>query len=314
MAQVPDLVSLLGLDPRQSRSSFGGQHRSILISKDFNNTGDFAFNNLVQYFSRKEPKTPLLLVTLSQDWSNYSSIAAKCGSNLRRTENMGNIEVSNIMSKFLDSYKEGNNNLDICNYLQQSIQEFINKHTPAEPAGETAAKLKPIIIMIDDLSILSAVGAKSSEIYRLFSSTDAKLRKRSNSLDSTQSSFFVMQSTVTHVRDNELSWNQQRRQLLEQDDNLDYVVANIANQCDIVISLKPLDTGYSTRVDGTIKITDNRLPAAKPAPTSAVNLDTLPSLSSMLSLDTKAQIGMTRAFFYKLSDRRARLTSSALIM
>lgn len=307
MAQVPDLVSLLGLDPRQSRSSFGGQHRSILISKDFNNTGDFVFNNLIQYFSRKEPKTPLLLVTLSQDWTNYSSIAAKCGSNLRRSENMGSIEVLNIMNKFFDSYKKDHQNFDICSYLNDSVHEFINKHTPNEPSTGT----KPIIIMIDDLSILTAIGCKSEDVYRLSSSLDKNLRKRSAALNTNQSSFFVMQSTVTCMRDNETSWNQQKH---SQNNNLDYVIANIGNQCDIVIALKPLDTGYSTRVDGTIKIIDNRLPATKPSPAVPTNPDTMLSLSSMLNLDAKAQIGLTRSYFYKLSDRRARLTSSALIM
>lgn len=307
MAQVPDLISLLGLDPRQSRSSFDGHHRTILISKDFTNTGDFVFNNLLQYFSRKESKTPLLLITLSQDWSNYSSIAARCGSNLRRTENMGNIEVLNIMTKFLDSYKIGNQDIDICKHLQESAIEFIKKHTPSG-----LASLKPIIIMIDDLSILSTIGTNSEEVYRLISSINSNLRKRSELLNDSQTSFLVLQSTVTHMRTNETLRDHEQWQ----GDDMDYVIANIGNQCDIVMILKPLDTGYSTRVDGTIKIIDNRLPPATKSPTTTATIDSqaLPSISSMLTLDTRAQIGMTRTFFYKLSDRRARLTSSALIM
>lgn len=306
MANVPDLMSLLCLDAKFSSSPFGGQHRTILISKDFSNSGDFVISNLLQHFSRKEPNTPILLVTMCHDWSNYSARAAKCGFNLRRTQNGGMIEVINLMSEYLSAIKKDSLiSLEPCRIISDSVIKFIKTHA-SEPHSENsgARMVKPLIIIIDDLSMLLTIGAKPNEIYRLFSSIDKSLRDRSKELQSNFLSHFVVQTMATSPNP--------KQNLAKScaNNDLDYLISNLENLCDLTLILKPLITGYSTRVDGTITIIDNRLAL----PNKQAEIAT-PSLfaGSSFSLGNKVDVGVKKAFFFKLSDRRIRLTSSALI-
>lgn len=302
MANVPDLLNLLCLDSRQSRSPFGGRHRTILISKDFTNSGDFVFGNLLQHFGRREPNTQILLVTLSHDWTNYSASSAKCGFNLRRSQNMGNIDVLNVMEKFLTNIEDGECGFNYCNYIMEQVYNFIQKHTLYKP-GETVTKtIKPVTVMIDDLSILLTIGLQLNEIYRLVLSLDKMLRNRSEDLEPDHNGHLVIQTLFTNLR--------AKHSKRPNDNNLNHLISNIENICDLCITLKPLDTGHSTRVDGTIKIVDNRLPtrpspSSKPRPPLQVSTSMFPEMSS--------DIGSTKAYFFKLGDRRVRLTSSALI-
>lgn len=288
MASILDLISLLSLDAKSSVSTFGGHHRTILISKDYTNY-DFVFNNLLQHFARKELHTPTLIITLSQDWANYSSCAAKCGSNLRRSQNRsqakGNIEVLNMMSKYLEVIQQGGEmQFKPCQFIKDYIIDFI------EHSSDGLPNFKPVIIMIDDFSILLNMGCQAREIYQLFYSIDNFLRRRSESLKEDQLSHLVIQTTSS------------QSETPTPDDGWTFVIANMENQSDIVMTLKPLKTGYSTRVDGTIKIVDNRLPMCnKNSP--------LPSQPALF----RGEIGLKKAFFFKHGDRRVRLTSSALI-
>lgn len=357
MNHVPDLTSQLNLDAKFSRSPFGGNHRTILITKTFSSTGDFAFNNLLHHFSRKEPKTPILLVTLSQNWANYSASAAKCGHNLRKSTNGGNIEVLNIMDLLYESIKKVDNEptdasrtrlqmrddrtLDGCDLTHETIiskiRSFISKHSePLDqvygetcPAPSNNTTMKHVIIMIDDLTILRAVGFSECDVYKIFSTLDKELRDRSQKLPETSLSHFIVQATTIKAGGHDMRGVDK---LLT-----NYSLSNMENLSDLCISLKPLDTGYSPRVDGTVKIIDNRLQAHQrlstetPPSSSGSSLskqgDCLdatqpapkfqftPMTSSSLFRGNQAgDIGAKRAFFYKLGDRRARLTSSALII
>lgn len=289
---MTDLISLLRLDSKYSHSAFGGLHRTILISKDYTNSGDFVFNCLLHHFARKEPNTPTLLVTLSHEWSNYSSCAAKCGSNLRRSQNRGNIDVLNLMSKYIDSMREeSESDLNLCKYIEDEVLKFIGIHTQNDEA-------KPVIVMIDDISILLTIGYKVNEVYRLFSTLDSTLRMRSKRYKVEQLSHLIAQTLFTNYKVTEYN------DLKANDDDLNYLTATFENHCDLILTLKPLSTGHSTRVDGTIKIVDNRLPSGKQAPIT---------LGQSISLENNNEIGSIKAFFFKLGDRRVRLTSSALL-
>lgn len=300
MNHIPDLISLLCLDPRFSVSPFGGQHRTILISRDFSNTGDFVFNNLLQSFSRKQPNTPILLVTINHDWTNYSASAAKCGFNLRRSTNNGNIDVLDVMTKIYESFKDVDEKFDICGYIFTNIVSFIERYTTCDTDKKDTedAKLKPLVIMIDDLTSLISLGIDTNKIYQLFSSIEHIMRERSKGIqDSRHLSHFIVQTLMLKTDSRLLP------------DNVNYMISNMENISDISMILKPLETGYSTRVDGTIKIVDNRLPISN----SDSQKTTVSPSSISLFPTTNSEIGIKKAFFFKLSDRKVRLTSSALL-
>lgn len=298
MAHIPDLISLLCLDPKYSLSPYGGQHRTILISRDFTNNGDFLLNNLLQHFAKKEPDASILLVTLSHDWSNYSSIAAKCGSNLRRSETNGNIDVLNVMKEYLNSISRGQS-FNACQFISDSTSEFIRGHSMKSDDGKTSdGKLRPIHVIVDDISILLSIGSKHNDVFKLFCLINNIMRDRSKELRKDRLSHLIVQTLTSNSKFTPSGPN---------GDNLNHLVMNIENLCDLSITLKTLETGYSMKVDGTIKIVDNRLKSLNLPPKSSI-AQLLPN-TAMVSGD----VGSKRAFFFKVGDRRVRLTTSALI-
>lgn len=206
------------------------------------------------------------------------------------------------MSAFLNSIKCETQTFDPCEYIKNGVSHFIEECTShAQDSQEQARFIKPVIVMIDDISLLLSMNSKPNEIYQLFSSIDKSLRDRSQTLMDSQSNYFVVQTMVV----NHKSPHDEAYQNKEYDVN--YIMASMENLSDIILTLKPLNTGYSTRVDGTIKIVDNRLPSVH-QPSSQL----LPSVSTIFA-ESAPEIGTKKAFFFKLGDRRVRLTSSALI-
>lgn len=326
MNHIPDLISLLSLDGRLSDSPFGGLHRTILITKDFKNTSDFAFNSLLHHFSRRESKTPILLVTLSHDWTNYSASAAKCGFNLRLKEKQGNIEVLDVDQEIYNVFKNGKTtDLDVCDYILTNCVEFIENNTSdsskesicKDPENENkddkaiTMNLRSVIIMFDDLTILNSLQHDSGKIFRMIYMIDQKIRKLHlkmcpNTLNESSLSYLIVQSTL-------LSDKQDSASIYHMgvpEDQAQFI-ANMENFSDLVISLKPLETGYSTRVDGTIKIVDNRIPRGLTS--SSANDKRHGSALSLFPVMNRQEIGQKLAYFYKLGDRRVRLMSSAML-
>lgn len=298
---VPDLINVLNLDVKLSKSPYYGQHRTFLIAKDYTNVGDFAFNNLLQHYSRKEPNTPILLVTLNQSWSNYSACAAKCGYNVRRSHNSGNIDILDVMAEYLNEGTERFEPAGMCNFIFGAICDFTQKYAPeTDEAGNRVAK--PVIIMIDDFSVMRSLEACPRTLYRMFVKIDKLLRDRSRDIKGVgQASHLIVQTMTTYLKPNE-SYEDMK-------DDLSYLTANLASLCDIAITIMPLESGYSTRIDGIIRIVDNRLPTTEPKPTSKSSM----KLPTSLFADLQGEIGLKRAYFFKLGDRRAKLTSSALL-
>lgn len=305
--QAPDLMNLLCLEPGPSKSAYGGQHRRLLIQRDFSNSGDFVFNNLIQHFGKRQPNTPTLLVNLSHDWLHYSACAAKCGFNLRRRQNMGNIEVLNVMEMFLDDMCAGVQ-ADHCDTILKEAKKFIeavegdNDKGKQQVAGvgcqdAQSRPVQPVAIMFDDLSILATLGASQAAIHQLVNGIDFILRERSKNHSNGCNSHLVIQTMCTNVRP--------KQALAPGGLDLNFLLANLSDQSDMVITLKPLESGHSTKVDGTIEIVDNRLPATQ-GNYGAPRLNLLSSLS--------ADIGLKRLYYYKLADRRARLTPNALAL
>lgn len=296
MAGVPDLMTLLSLDAKHSVSPFGGSHRAVLIKRDSTNSGDFAFNNFLNYFGRREQSLNVILICLSHDWTNYSAIAAKCGFNLRRTKNSGNIEVISVISEYLDFIRRDEQNFNPCKFIREQLDTLLNQHFST--SNDTS---KTPVVLIDDLSILLTLGSKPHEAYQLVLWIDRLLRSKVIYREEPMHlSYLVIQSMSPNSKPSSSSHE-------DLDEMLNLLLSNLENSSDIVLTLKPLDTGHSTRVDGTIKIIDNRL-------TSGVSTGASRDkpLQSLL-MGHSASVGTKQAFFYKVSDRRVRLTSSALI-
>lgn len=302
---IQDLISQLSLEPKRSRSAFGGQHRTICITKDFTNTGDFAFNNLLQHFSKKQPNTPLLLITLQHDYINYSAAAARCGISLRRTQPTGNIEVLDVMNDFLEDLvqheRKGNPFGDhICNKIVESCLEFVSKHHDANDSEMS----KPVIIMIDDLSVLGGLDCSPNAIFELFSRVDASMRSRSHKYPEDITSFFIAQTMDPTLKCKTTPTSELHEYAA--------VCRAMSNRGDIHITIKELDTGYSTRVDGTVRVVDRRI---VPDVDGTKDAEKKPSVSGHVFMrENGLDIGSDRAYFFKVSDRRVKLTTDALLV
>jgi len=301
MAHIPDLTHLLALDSRTSISPFKGQHGTILISRDHTNSTDFMPSVLLQHFSRKEPQAPTLLVSLSQNWTNYSASAAKCGFNLRRTQNMGKIDVLDLMSMYLGALKEGVSDFDPGKLILESVITHLEKHTTISPSDGTKLT-KPTKVLIDDLSILLTLGSTASRIYQLFSTIENLMRDCQ--LPKGHSSHLIIQTMAINTTSNTYD---------NVPNDLNHLIATLSNHCDILITIRPLGSGYSTRVDGTIKIFDNRLTIRSQSSLSIGDTSFQKQATLPLFPETPVEILAKKNFFFKLGDRKVRLMSSALL-
>lgn len=223
---------------------------------------------------------------------------------------MGNIDVINLMSLYYESLKSGNEDeFNSAKYLKDHLQTYLSQ----APAGCTdnanqgygsklqADQQQPLIIMIDDLSSLLTTGSTCADVVSLISSLDCLMRKQSKTLQHDRCNLLVVQTTVACVKP-KISFSSRESQLRQ-------LVMHLKNSCDLFIALRPLETGHSTRVDGTVRIFDNRLPTRESKLAASA-----PSTSGLSLLgETPVSIGTNKAFFFKLSDRRVRLTTSALI-
>lgn len=208
-----------------------------------------------------------------------------------KEQNGGSVRVLDLMEKYLNEVGRDNcETFDFCEYIIDNLNKFVDDNSDRNELDQ----IKPIAVMIDDISILQNVDVEPRQIYRLFYNINNILRARSKDIPNNKLSHFIVQTAIDN--------NQRKKVDYHDENNYDLTCANMGNLCDLHITLRPLETGYSTRVDGTIKIVDNRLPSSASS-----------QKSNLFSYDIVGEVGTKKAYFFKLGDRTARLTSSALI-
>lgn len=264
MSYLPDLISLLQLDPKCSDPCYGSNIRTIVIGKDYTNAGDFAFSSVLNHLSRgRNNPTSTLLITTSHSFSHYSSCAAKCGVNLGLST--GNIKLMNIMEEVLE----------LKNYNSQHWMEYIAREVSSFVACATE-QTRSLNVMIDDITSFYNIGLSRVDITHLFHTIHTHLDKHQSGCN-----YFIVQGL-----------------------NIDSFILSLANFSDIFLLIQPLNTGFSKLVDGTISIFDNRVPKKKDAsPTNTID-----NLTSRLTGRNKFDIGCHRELFFKLSERKVKLT------
>lgn len=104
----------------------------------------FVFDYLLQTYVRKG--VPVLVVTLSDQWSHYRSVAAKCGTNLSQLVEQQVIKVIDVFA-----------NID--NFDAQLFADELCRRVSSLVANS--------VVLIDDFSILLSLGVKSTFLYRL---------------------------------------------------------------------------------------------------------------------------------------------------
>jgi len=129
---MSDLISLLEL----SSNSY------LLLTSGHHISQQFVFDLLLQHFAKKGNQ--LLLILLSNQWSHYSTIAAKCGINLKNLKDKQLIKVIDTISDEDFDY-----------------QKFLSK------VNEELSNLSPnSVILIDDLSLLFSLNVEFVDIYK----------------------------------------------------------------------------------------------------------------------------------------------------
>jgi len=211
------------------------------------------------------------MINLSHNWSNYSIASSKCGFNLKKKDNGGNISIIDLQTEYLSAALKGAE-IDLCKLVYDRFCAFMKE----------TKRGKPVIVMIDDLSIFSSIGYDNTVIHQLIRQISNRLREDSSELTNEQLNHMIIQSS----------------------DDLRGLIQSLRNSSDIYMVIRPLETGHSTVVDGTLRITDIRLP----------NDSGNKQIHSTLSFAQPTNIGCRRSFFYKLGDRRVRLTTSAPIL
>lgn len=333
--ELDDIVNILCLDPKQTRSPFDkcpnkfssshidkdsshtqldsttyiGQHRTILIGKDFTNHSDFAFNLLVQHFTKKDPKTPILFFCLEHTWKHYTAWAARCGVNFRTVDNDGSIEVASFIDYIGQKISKGEaQSIAPMDFIIDRVNNFLDRHTlgaPVDPDTRQAkpgTRFKPVVIALDNLIHLNMLGAENADLYRIFSRIDGELRDRTSQFYMEgQTSHFICQlsrrtSHVEHpIKDGCLH-------------DVNFCFASLENLCDICIKFAPLESGFSHLIDGSILINDYRFIEPPVIPRSQTEAHTIlnPIMKESLGL-----VGKTKTYFYKQEGRKVRLIKKA---
>lgn len=275
MSNLPDFATLLRIEQNQSSGTSpftDTQTTTILIAKDSSNSADFAFNSLLQNFSKQRNSVPTLLITTLNPYSHYSACAAKSGVNLRTTDKGGNIQVLNILDPLIYSNNSKTREV-ITELILSSVSKLLQECKSKSKLNDgNSYSYTPVAIMIDDFSVLLSLGFDRSRVFTLISQISNFMNTHVSNLSCNSSNYLVLQTLFQNSY--EIS-------------SINNLVYNLVDQCDLYISIQPLKTGYSERVDGIVELTDNRLFADN-------------------------CVGGNKSFYYKLNDRRVKLLAHAL--
>jgi hypothetical protein len=130
---MSDLITLLDLSPNSY----------LLLTNRDQISQQFIFDVLIQDLVKKDNQ--LLLILLSNNWTNYSTIAAKCGLNLKNLRDKQLIKVIDIISE-----------------EQFDYQKFVFK------LNEELSHLSSnSVVLIDDLSLFFSLSLNFEVIYKL---------------------------------------------------------------------------------------------------------------------------------------------------
>jgi hypothetical protein len=216
---------------------FSGKKLLIITSDDLNNSS-FLIHSLIQQKARglrtDQSSGPLFLILFNQSYSHYSSVAAKSfGINLKALKDDGRLIVIDVL-KDLDQYSKSEDQgfFDIEKLSFQITELFSDEKANGTPT-----------IIVDDISVLSCLGATSSDIYSFF------LRLRNLSLTLRPASLFV-QSSLYVSSAGDLNYE------TKEEYNWEQVLHAMIGSCDVYVQIKKLETGFSDKIDGSLFVHD----------------------------------------------------------
>lgn len=164
----------------------------------------------------------IVLITTNESYSHYSSVAAKSfGLNLKTFRDDKRLIVLDLLTD-LHMYLTTSGKL----HLDKMIQILDDEH---QNGG---------LLMIDDISIFLSLGVSSADIFQMIN----YYKMISHQLEYS----IVIQSYSDAQNDS----------CEPQDEDLRTTVNSIISSSDVWIQLSKLSTGFSTNVDGVLKIRD----------------------------------------------------------
>jgi len=218
--------------PSSSSSSSPSSIKTIMISDGVGCDADFLVNHFLHAFVKAE--APTVFLHLAQTFSHYNLVGSKCGVNLQTAiekKLLSAIDGMKLLSDALTPSSAADETpltriifdvvIETVNAVVGNIDSFPHPHHPP-------------LILIDDLSLLSALGVSHRDVIAFVHS----LRRRFASLSATL--LFRLHGDIEDEED------------VDEDDI--HLVKLLSHQVDAHFRVRGLSTGYCRDVHGAIEL------------------------------------------------------------
>lgn len=214
-----------------SAHSSPASSKTIMISDEVGCDADFLVNHFLHAFVKAE--SPTVFLHLAQTFSHYNLVGAKCGVNLQsgmEKESLAAIDGMKLLSEALTPSASCDKSLT--RILFDAVIEAVD--ATVSKLDQSSLPHPPLLILIDDLSLLSGLGVSNRHVIAFVHS----LRRRLASLPATL--FFRLHGDIEDEDD------------LDEDET--HLVKLFAHRVDAHFRVRGLSTGYCRDVHGAIDL------------------------------------------------------------
>ncbi|KDR22573.1 elongator complex protein 6 [Zootermopsis nevadensis] len=206
----------------------------IAVEENHGSNGNFVLNCLIAEQIQKGGG--VCLVALHNSFGHYHNIGTKLGYNLRQLQEKGRVESIEILKLLNGSLNTAHEDGSEQNILFGSEEDTVRNifHLIEEKIKKILQNIKPVSLVIDDLSDLLCLGIPLKEVLSL-------LQYCRTLLDSQPGLSLVV---LTHVA--------------EGDEQQNLLTAGLCHVADMTVSICGLKTGQSSDVSGAMKVIHRR--------------------------------------------------------
>ena len=216
--------------------------RCILISSDDLNNSNFIINQYIQALSKgltsplqSNQETMIFCLFINQTYTNYSFIQMKCGNNLKNLKERNVFRCLDVLSdldQFMSKSEDFKDKSDMDNQFNFKKFEtiFLNQLNDYFNDSEDKSKESLKVLIIDDITTLLSLNVELSQLINFLNHLKHYCSINKITL--------IIQSFLDSIK-------------LDQLVKLDAFLNSIS---DLVLLVSKLETGYSNKVDGNLRI------------------------------------------------------------
>lgn len=216
--------------------------RSIVISSDDLNNSNFIINQFIQALAKgsnhsmqlasptKNSGGKVFGVFLNQSYTSYSFIQMKCGNNLKNLKELNQFRCLDVISDLEQFLQQGDCEFNFIKFKAVLIGQLMDFFQLSNSDADSNADSTTRVLIIDDITTLLSLNVRLNELANLTSFLRHFCSIHNISL--------IVQTYADAARFDEAA-------------KLNTYLNSIA---DLVLITSKLETGYSNKVDGNLKV------------------------------------------------------------